>query len=148
MLTGTRCSNLVVLGGGGGRAQRAGRQGLGLAQGPIISYWPSDPGPGLTLGAVVSWPAVAMLLYLGAQLSMKEGWAGRSLQGLGLHGGQHGAVLDQAWPIMEERHSSAFREMVCFRDLAWGTRWKVGSVEPLIYSRESECELGPCTLST
>lgn len=35
--------------GGGGRAQWAGRQALGLAQGPIISSCPSDPSPGLTL---------------------------------------------------------------------------------------------------
>lgn len=62
--------------GGGGRAQRAGRQALGLARGPIISSCPSDPGPGLTLGAVVSWPAVATAAIFGSPIR-HEGGLGR-----------------------------------------------------------------------
>lgn len=60
-------------GGGGGRAQRAGRRALGLAQGPIISSCPSDPGPGLTLGAVVSWPAVATAAIFGSLTEQNGG---------------------------------------------------------------------------
>lgn len=63
-------------GGGGGRAQRAGRQALGLAQGPIISSCPSDPVPGLTLGAVVSWPAVTTAAIFGSPIE-DEGGVGR-----------------------------------------------------------------------